>query len=136
MDEDRVLYVYRCPECRHQGEVYLPDDGYDGASHECKACGAKVTLEWDGGVTFDVGPRRTPVDEARRWREAHGYVGRGGVIVVFNGVANSWVDRLRNPEHWRAGCVAVDEAGKTWTSIGGTEQGGALMWLPNDPVVD
>lgn len=73
---------------------------------------------------------------ARRWREQWGYIGRGGVIVLFHGEVQSWVNELRNPEHWRPGCVAVDEDGKTWTTIAGTEANGALMWLPNDLIPD
>jgi hypothetical protein len=136
MDEDRVLYAYKCPGCLYDGQVYLSGDVHDGAPHECSACGAKVFLEWDGGVTFDIGPTLDPVAEAISWREEHGYVGRGGVVVIFEGAVNGWVDRLRNPDHWRPGCIAVDEQGRTWSTTGGTEQGGALMWLPNEAIPD
>jgi len=71
---------------------------------------------------------------ARRWREQWGYVGRGGVVVLLDGEVQSWVNELRNPEHWQPGCIAVDEDGKTWTTIAGNELDGALMWLPNDPI--
>jgi hypothetical protein len=37
------------------------------------------------------------IDVARRWREENGYCGRGGVIVLFKGNVQSWVDALRNP---------------------------------------
>jgi hypothetical protein len=30
--------------------------------------------------------------------------------------------------------VAVDEQGKTWTAIAGSDSAGSLMWLPDDPV--
>lgn len=73
-----------------------------------------------------------PFDTATRWRQANGYVGRAGVVVIFNGDVQSWVNSLRNPDHWQPGCVAVDEDGRTWTSIAGNERNGALMWLPND----
>ncbi len=75
----------------------------------------------------------TNIEVAKRWREQYGYVGRGGVIVVFEGEGQSWVNELRNPEHWRPDCVAVDEAGRTWTAVAGDEQKGALIWMPNDP---
>lgn len=136
MDEDRVLYVYKCSECGHRGSTHLPGDEHDGAMYQCSSCGTQVYLEWDGGVTFEFGPGPSPADEARRWREEKGYVGRAGVVVIFNGIADAWVDKLRNPEHWQPGCIAVDESGKTWTAIGGTEQGGALMWLANEPISD
>ena len=74
------------------------------------------------------------IDEARRWREQWGYVGRGGVMVVFEGNVQGWVNELRNPEHWQPGCVEVDEQGRSWTTIAGNERDGALMWLPNDPI--
>jgi len=136
MDEDQVLYVYKCAQCRHAGKVPLRGDAHDGAPHECSSCGAKVYLEWDGGVTFAADLIKSPVDEAQRWRDEKGYAGRGGVVVIFNGSADAWVDKLRNPEHWQPGCVAVDENGRTWTAIGGTEQDGALMWLAGDAIPD
>jgi hypothetical protein len=71
---------------------------------------------------------------ARQWREKNGYVGRGGVVVLFNGEVQGWVNELRNPDHWRPGCIAIDELGRSWTTIAGTERHGALMWLPNDPI--
>jgi len=71
---------------------------------------------------------------ARRWREQWGYIGRGGVVVLLDGEVQSWVNQLRNPEHWQPGCIAVDEEGKSWTTIAGDQRDGALMWLPNDPI--
>ncbi|RQU83912.1 zinc ribbon domain-containing protein [Burkholderia cenocepacia] len=53
-DDSGVLYVYRCPECGHRGEQHHADDSHDGAASTCSACGAAVTLEWDGGVDFRV----------------------------------------------------------------------------------
>ncbi|RQV00347.1 helix-turn-helix domain-containing protein [Burkholderia cenocepacia] len=56
-----VLYVYRCPECGKRGEVRHPDDSYDGAAATCEKFYGPVTLEWDGGVTFEVaGERHAP----------------------------------------------------------------------------
>lgn len=75
-------------------------------------------------------------EEARRWREKWGYVGRGGIIVLFHGEVQSWVNELRNPEQWQPGCVAVDEQGRSWTAIAGNAQDGALMWLPNESIPD
>lgn len=49
----------------------------------------------------------------RRWGEQWGYIGRGGVIVLFDGEVQSWVNQLRNPEHWQLGCIAFDEEGKS-----------------------
>lgn len=76
------------------------------------------------------------LDAARRWRQQWGYVGRGGVVVVADGEVQSWVNELRDPQHWKPGCVAIAEDGRTWTTIAGDEQDGALMWLPNEPIPD
>lgn len=65
------------------------------------------------------------------WRKAYGYVGRAGVVIVSEGLAQGWVNELRNPEHWQPGCVAVDETGLTWTAVGGNAQDGAVSWRPN-----
>lgn len=32
----------------------------------------------------------TRIDIARDWRQANGYVGRGGVVVLFKGEVQSW----------------------------------------------
>lgn len=74
------------------------------------------------------------IEVARRWREQWGYVGRGGVVVIFEGEAQGWVNQLRNPDRWQPGCVAIDERGRSWTTFAGNERDGALMWLPNDPI--
>lgn len=71
---------------------------------------------------------------ATAWRLERGYVGRGGVVVVYRDEVQSWVNALRDPDHWVAGCVAVAEDGQTWITIAGDEAKGALMWLPTgDP---
>ncbi|ORJ13485.1 hypothetical protein ONZ60_23115 (plasmid) [Aeromonas salmonicida] len=56
------------------------------------------------------------------------YTGRGGVVVVYRGEGQGWVNELRDPAHWVAGCVVVDEAGQQ--TIAGNEAAGAVMWLP------
>lgn len=68
------------------------------------------------------------------WRDQHGYTGRGGVVVVYHGEVCGWMDRLRNPESWQPGCVAIDEDGRTWQTIAGNDYAGALMWLPLDHI--
>jgi hypothetical protein len=59
------------------------------------------------------------IDVARRWREENGYCGRRRVIVLFERNVQSWVDALRNPEHWQPGCITIDETGQSWTAIAG-----------------
>jgi len=65
---------------------------------------------------------------ARKWRTAHGYKDKGGVIVVCDGVVCGWVNELRNPEHWVPGCIAVDGLGNQWVSVGGNCLNGANRW--------
>ncbi len=67
---------------------------------------------------------------AKIWRDEKGYTGRGGVIVIFDGVVNSWVNKLRDSDHWSPGCIAVDESGHQWVSSGGNMQRGAVRWEP------
>ena len=69
---------------------------------------------------------------AKEWRTAHGYTGKGGVIVIHDGVVNSWVNVLRDPEHWQPGCIACDELGNTWVTVGGDARRGAARWDPVD----
>lgn len=85
-------------------------------------------------ATIKTRKQMNPIEVARRYREAEQRVGTGGVVVLFEGKVQGWVNELRNPEHWRPGCIAVDEQGRTWTTIAGNDQNGALMWLPNDPL--
>jgi hypothetical protein len=67
---------------------------------------------------------------AKKWRAEQGFTGRGGVIVIFDGIVNSWVNELRDPDHWVPGCIAVDESGNRWMSVGGNERTGAERWRP------
>lgn len=135
MNNDQVLYFYRC-ECWDSREVHLTGGQHEGAPYKCEACGSTVFLEWTGDPSCDIERKSDPVGEGRRWREKYGYTGRGGVVVVLDGIAAGWRDQLSNSNHWRSGCVAVDEQGKTWTGIGGTDQEGALMWLANEEILD
>ncbi|MBM5581028.1 hypothetical protein [Burkholderia pseudomallei] len=72
----------------------------------------------------------TPQEVARRWLDEHGYVERGGVVVMFDGSVQSWGNELRDPEHWQTGCVAVDEQGRTWAALSGDDRNGARTWVP------
>lgn len=69
---------------------------------------------------------------ALAWRAQNGYIGRGGVVVVFDTLAQGWVNELRNPETWRPGCIAVDESGNSWIAMGGNDRDGASTWMPRD----
>ena len=52
-------------------------------------------------------------------------------MVVFDGRAASWMNELRDPQHWEPGCIGMDEAGNT-SATGGDPQNGATRWMPND----
>jgi hypothetical protein len=69
------------------------------------------------------------IDAARCWREQNQYVGRGGVVVLYEGKVQGWVNMLRNPGNWRPGCIAVDEDGQCWTARASNDRDGALIWI-------
>jgi len=72
------------------------------------------------------------IESVQLWRKKQGYEGKGGVVVVFDNVVQGWVKKLRNPDHWQPGCIAVDESGNTWIAVGGDEPNGATLWMPGD----
>lgn len=72
--------------------------------------------------------------QATEWRKINGYTGKGGVVVIYQGKVQGWVNELRNPESWLSGCTAIDERGRVWTAIAGDDNNGALLWLPSHPV--
>jgi len=91
------------------------------------------TLATGGELKLDhIGRTRAAhlaiVVAAQDWRIENGYVHQRGVVVFFCGTVQSWVDQLRNPEHWQPGCIAVNEDGDTWITVGGDERSGATTW--------
>ena len=66
---------------------------------------------------------------AQAWREQNGYVGKGGIVVLWDGEVQSWCNELRDPSHWQPGCVAVNEQGLCWKAMLGDPKSGALIWL-------
>lgn len=66
---------------------------------------------------------------ADSWRRKNGYADKGGVVVVFDGIVQGWVNELRNPEHWQPGCVAVDAHGAEFAAKGGDARDGAQRWV-------
>ncbi|WP_288131772.1 hypothetical protein [Microbulbifer sp.] len=65
---------------------------------------------------------------ALAWREERDYKGKGGVVVVFDGEVQGWVNELRDSWSWRPGCVAVSECGRQWLAVGGDDYHGAENW--------
>lgn len=91
------------------------------------------TLATGGELKLDdIGRARAAhlaiVVAALDWRMENGYVDQRGVVVFFGCTVQSWVDQLRNPEHWQPGCIAVNEDGDTWITVGGDERSGATTW--------
>lgn len=62
---------------------------------------------------------------AKKWRKETGRSGKDGYVIIFKGKVAGWMDKLRNPEHWQAGCVAVAENGGNYNS-------GAESWQPSE----
>jgi len=86
-----------------------------------------VTTDTEAG-TFNI--HASDVAVARRWREANGYSGQGGVVVLSNGKVHRWLETLCNPDQWEVNCVAIDEQGRTWIN---EIHEGANMWLADEP---
>ncbi|TCK33564.1 hypothetical protein B0G84_7833 [Paraburkholderia sp. BL8N3] len=57
MNDEPVLYSYRCVACGRRGSMHLVGDDHEGETVPGQSCGAPVTLEWDGGVTLDGLPK-------------------------------------------------------------------------------
>jgi len=72
----------------------------------------------------------TRQQKAQQWREHNGYTGKGGVVVLFEGKVSGWMNELRDPQGWEPGCIALDEQGKAWQSVGGDAYNGAERWEP------
>ena len=64
----------------------------------------------------------------QKWRQKHGYTDKGGVVVVFDGIVQGWVNELRDPQHWQPGCIAVDDRGAEYVADGGNSRDGAKTW--------
>ena len=81
-------------------------------------------------TTPDFSQSETNTQKANQWRKENGYTQKGGVIVLFNGKVQGWVNELRDPQSWQPGCIAVDESGRKWLAAGGDSYTGAKIWKP------
>jgi len=51
-----------------------------------------------------------------------------GVVVIYNGEVSGWMNELRDPHKWLAGCYAVDPQGNQYRAFGGDKYNGATAW--------
>ncbi|MCU7940636.1 MAG: hypothetical protein KZQ64_07295 [gamma proteobacterium symbiont of Bathyaustriella thionipta] len=65
---------------------------------------------------------------AAQWRKDNGYAGKGGVVIIYDGVVDGWSNELRDPQSWQPGCFAIDESGNEWQTVGGNYYNGAKSW--------
>lgn len=63
---------------------------------------------------------------AENFRQVHGLT--GGVVLIFNGVAYGWKNKLRDPQCEQPGAIAIDESGNHWLADGGDSYNGAERW--------
>lgn len=69
---------------------------------------------------------KKPKELAQAYREENNRP--GGVVIIFNGKAGGWMDRLRESQHWELGCIAVDTDGNQFLAVGGDPYNGAKEW--------
>ena len=67
---------------------------------------------------------------ANKYRREKGYIGRGGFIIIFNGIVIAETDNLRVALPFVPGCIAIDECGNEWVTAGGDDDRGADRWEP------
>ena len=53
-----------------------------------------------------------------------------GAVVMYGNEFSGWMDRLRDPNHWMPGCVAVLDDGSAYVARGGNDYDGAQEWVP------
>lgn len=114
MNTQYVNY-YRCSQCMTDWSN-IDDCQCDDRCPGCDASHSPVTSK---PAVFEI---------ARHWRQMNGYQGLGGVIVLYQGDVQSWVEALPDPAHWAPGCLAVDENGALWQACGGSQRHGAAKW--------
>lgn len=65
---------------------------------------------------------------ASQWREDHlNY--RGGVVLIWQGLAYGWKSTLRDASHERPGTYAIDAEGHVFVAEGGDAYNGAKCWV-------
>lgn len=56
----------------------------------------------------------------------------GGLVVIHKGHVVGWINDLKQPNYWKPGRFAVNETGRIWTSVGGSQDEGAESWQPQN----
>lgn len=83
---------------------------------------------------FDANDKVMNINElkqrAKQWRKDNGYVDKCGLVVFFGEELQGWVNELRDPQHWQPGCIAIDEFGLCYKTVGGNTRDGATKWEP------
>lgn len=106
-----------------------------------KACQAFQGLQLDES---DEQPEEQPVHHltpeaaaenieiAEQWREESLYYPGErqltGYVIVYAGQVAGWINKLRDPQSWQPGSIAVDPDGNQYQSFGGDEYYGARSW--------
>ncbi len=66
---------------------------------------------------------------ATSWRQQFsGGQYAGGVVVIYQGEVQGWLNELRTPQSWAPGCIAVDAQCNQWQAVGGNAYDGAAGW--------
>ncbi len=69
------------------------------------------------------------VAQAALWRDQAGYVGKGGIVTIYNGTVQGWCNQLRDANDWLPECVAIDEDERVYRAEGGDTEHGAALWV-------
>lgn len=65
---------------------------------------------------------------ASKWRMQHpDHI--DGVVLIWQGEAYGWKDKLRNPEHEMPGAIAINADGNLFIAEGGDDYSGAKCWV-------
>ena len=67
-------------------------------------------------------------DLATQWRFKTKHIGKGGVVIIYDGQIAGWTSTLREPEKWEPGVIAVTEQGEQYLAEGGSSYNGAKKW--------
>ncbi|WP_207775109.1 hypothetical protein [Tamilnaduibacter salinus] len=56
----------------------------------------------------------------------------GGYVIFYGEEVAGWAADLARPEAWAPGCIAVDDSGGEWETVGGDEYNGAANWVKTE----